>query len=169
LGIPLSILQIDFVSFLCNNNNYIKEVQHMISSRFSVAIHILTLVHMNEGNVTSDYIAASVNTNPAVIRKIMSMLSKAQLIASRQGITGIKLLRPISEITFLDVYNAVELPESKDLFAIHQDTNLQCPVGRNIQSALLTPLKEAQLQMERMLSQTTVEQVMNDIHHIEIG
>ncbi|WNS42875.1 Rrf2 family transcriptional regulator [Paenibacillus sp. MMS20-IR301] len=141
----------------------------MISSRFSVAIHILSLVHINEGKVTSDYIAASVNTNPAVIRKIMSMLSKAKLIESRPGITGIKLLRPVAEITFLDVYNAVELPEAKDLFTIHQETNLQCPVGRNIQSALMTPLKAAQLQMEQMLARTTVEQIVNEIEQSEIN
>ncbi|MNP16894.1 putative HTH-type transcriptional regulator YwnA [compost metagenome] len=140
----------------------------MISSRFSVAIHILSLVHINEGKVTSDYIASSVNTNSAVIRKIMSMLSKAQLIESRPGVTGIKLLRPISEITFLDVYNAVELPESKDLFTIHQDTNLKCPVGKNIQSALTTPLKLAQAQMEQMLSQTTVAQIVDEIQQVEM-
>jgi DNA-binding IscR family transcriptional regulator len=135
----------------------------MISSRFSVAIHILALVHINEGKVTSEYIASSVNTNPAVIRKIMSMLSKAHLIESRPGITGIKLLRSISEITFLDVYYAVELPESKKLFMIHQNTNLKCSVGQNIQSALSDPLTAAQLQMEQRLAETTVESVVEDI------
>lgn len=135
----------------------------MISSRFSVAIHILSLIHINEGKVTSEFIASSVNTNPAVIRKIMSMLSKAKLIESRPGITGIKLLRSVSEITFLDVYNAVELPESKDLFTIHQNTNLKCPVGKNIQNALNKPLRAAQLQMEQTLAQTTVAQVVENI------
>ncbi|MFD1177915.1 Rrf2 family transcriptional regulator [Paenibacillus puldeungensis] len=135
----------------------------MISSRFSVAIHILSLIHINEGKVTSEFIASSVNTNPAVIRKIMSMLSKAKLIESRPGITGIKLLRSVSEITFLDVYNAVELPESKDLFTIHQNTNLKCPVGKNIQNALNTPLRAAQLQMEQTLAQTTLAQVVENI------
>lgn len=139
----------------------------MISSRFSVAIHILSLIHINEGKVTSEFIASSVNTNPAVIRKIMSMLSKAKLIESRPGITGIKLLRSVSEITFLDVYNAVELPESKDLFTIHQNTNLKCPVGKNIQSALNIPLRTAQLQMEQTLAQTTVAQVVENIQSPE--
>ena len=36
-----------------------------ISSRFAVAIHILTILEMNKAGVsTSDYIAESVNTNP---------------------------------------------------------------------------------------------------------
>ncbi|MDD9266584.1 Rrf2 family transcriptional regulator [Paenibacillus sp. GCM10023248] len=135
----------------------------MISSRFSVAIHILALIDMNDGKITSEYIAGSVNTNAAVIRRIMGMLSRANLIASRPGVVGIKLIKPIKEITFLDVYRAVDLPEEHELFALHQDTNLQCEVGRNIQSALEKPLREAQSQMERVLEGTTVEQIVQDI------
>lgn len=135
----------------------------MISSRFSVAIHVLALIDMNDGKITSEYIAISVNTNPAVIRRIMGMLSRANLISSRPGVIGIKLLKPISEITFLDVYRAVELPEENELFSIHKDTNLKCPVGKNIQSSLEAPLREAQSQMEKVLINTTVEQIVQDI------
>lgn len=135
----------------------------MISSRFSVAIHILALIDMNNGNVTSDYIAASVNTNAAVIRRIMGMLGRANLIEAHRGLVGIRLLKPIKDITFLDVYHAVELPEKDELFAVHQETNLQCPVGRNIQAALESPLRAAQAQMERVLAETTVEQIVEEI------
>ncbi|MNI76221.1 putative HTH-type transcriptional regulator YwnA [compost metagenome] len=109
------------------------------------------------------------NTNPAVIRKLMSMLSRAQLIESRPGVTGIRLLRPVADITFLDVYNAVELPESRELFNVHQNTNLTCPVGKNIQSALSSPLKAAQTQMEQTLSQSTVAQVVEEIRQDGLG
>lgn len=135
----------------------------MISSRFSVAIHILALIDMNDGKVTSEFIAGSVNTNAAVIRRIMGMLSRAQLIASRPGVIGIKLIKPLKEITFLDVYRAVELPEEHELFAMHQDTNMNCEVGKHIQSSLEKPLREAQSQMERVLAETTVEQIVQDI------
>ncbi|MFD0590954.1 Rrf2 family transcriptional regulator [Paenibacillus sp. GCM10027627] len=135
----------------------------MISSRFSVAIHILALVDVNDGNVTSEFIAGSVNTNAAVIRRIMGMLSKANLISSRPGVVGIKLLKPLHDITFLDVYNAVEPPEKKELFAVHQETNIKCLVGRNIQSALEVPLLKAQSYMEEVLATTTVQQIVEDI------
>ncbi|MDF2903743.1 MAG: hypothetical protein K0S25_1381, partial [Bacillus sp. (in: firmicutes)] len=37
-----------------------------ISSRFAVGIHILSLIEINKGGVnSSEYIAGSVNTNPA--------------------------------------------------------------------------------------------------------
>jgi DNA-binding IscR family transcriptional regulator len=135
----------------------------MISSRFSVAIHILALIEIKEGKVTSEFIAGSVNTNPAVIRRIMGMLSRANIILSRPGLISIKLLRPINEITFLDVYRAVELPEQKDLFMVHQNSNIQCSVGKNIQAALEIPLRKAQNQMEAELAQTTVDQIVEDI------
>lgn len=136
----------------------------VISSRFSVAIHILSLIELNEGKVTSEYIAGSVNTNPVVIRRIMSKLGKAGLIESRPGVTGIKLVKPLEETTFLDVYHAVELPENDGLFAVHDNPNPNCNVGRNIQGALEQPLREAQQQFEERLARTTVAQV---VHFIE--
>ena len=49
-----------------------------ISSRFSIAVHILSILKNNPSSLcTSDYMAESVNTNPVVIRKIMSYLKQA--------------------------------------------------------------------------------------------
>jgi len=135
----------------------------VISSRFTVAIHILSLIDIHEGKITSEFIAGSVNTNPVVIRRIMSMLSKAGLIESRAGVTGIRLLKPLTDMTFLDVYRAVELPENDVLFAIHRNSNPQCHVGRNIEGALEQPLVEAQRQLESKLALTTVAQVVGHI------
>lgn len=135
----------------------------MISSRFSVAIHIFALIEIYEGKVTSELMAGSVNTNPVVIRRIMSMLSKAKLIESRPGVHGIKLLRPIHEISFLDVYRAVELPEEHELFNVHQNTNIDCLVGSNIQSALEASLRKLQSQMDHELSQIKLDQIVTRI------
>lgn len=135
----------------------------MISSRFTVAVHILALIEVNAGNVTSEFMAGSVNTNPAVIRRIMGMLSRAGLISSRPGVVGIKLLKPTDEITFLDVYRAVELPETKDLFAVHQNTNIRCPIGQHIQSAMEPVLHDAQYQMEQVLARATINQLVAEI------
>lgn len=49
-----------------------------ISSRFAVGVHILSLIEMNKDGVSSsEFLAGSVNTNPALIRKIIGMLKKA--------------------------------------------------------------------------------------------
>jgi Predicted transcriptional regulator len=135
----------------------------VISSRFSVAVHILSLIEVHDGQITSERIAGSVNTNAVVIRRIMSLLSKSGLIESRPGVSGIKLVRPLTAITLYDVYRAVELPENDVLFTVHQNTNVKCMVGRNIQHALMQPLLDAQRELEQSLAKTSVAEVTNTI------
>ena len=47
-----------------------------ISSRFTIAIHMLTCMETfkDEYKVTSDFLADSINVNPVVIRRILSQL-----------------------------------------------------------------------------------------------
>ncbi|MBC1634875.1 Rrf2 family transcriptional regulator [Listeria welshimeri] len=133
-----------------------------ISTRFSVAVHILTLIDMNkERSITSDTIAASVNTNPVVIRRIMSKLKKAGLIQSSPGISGTYLLKNATEITLYDIYQAVEV--TNNLFDIHKNPNPNCEVGANIQETLDTVFIHAQQKMEADLKRTTLSQITADI------
>ncbi|MBC1971212.1 Rrf2 family transcriptional regulator [Listeria welshimeri] len=133
-----------------------------ISTRFSVAVHILTLIDMNkERSITSDTIAASVNTNPVVIRRIMSKLKKAGLIQSSPGISGTYLLKNATEITLYDIYQVVEVTDN--LFDIHKNPNPNCEVGANIQETLDTVFIHAQQKMEADLKRTTLSQITADI------
>ena len=50
-----------------------------------------------------------------------------------RGNGGLYLLKPLSDITLLDVYHAVDVVEEGQLFQIHEDTNVNCVVGANIQ------------------------------------
>jgi Rrf2 family protein len=135
-----------------------------ISSRFAVGIHILTLIELNkEEAISSEYIASSVNTNPAVIRKLMGMLKKAGLIEVHPGIAGAKLTKELSEITLFDVYKAVNVVQEKELFSVHDNPNPKCPVGRNIQNTIVPIFSAAQLAMEKVLVSVTLEDVVRDI------
>lgn len=135
-----------------------------ISSRFAVGIHILALIEYNKGGISSsEFLASSVNTNPALIRKIMGMLKNAGLINVRPGIAGAELARGLSEITLLDVYKAVDVVQDNELFSIHEKPNPACPVGRNIQNAIVPLLSSAQLAMEKVLGSVTLEDVVKDI------
>lgn len=135
-----------------------------ISSRFAVGIHILTLIDLNkEGVTSSEFLASSVNTNPAVIRKLMGMLKKAGLIEVHPGIAGAKLTKELSGITLLDVYKAVNVVQEKELFSIHDNPNPACPVGRNIQNTIEPLFTTAQLAMEKVLGSLTLEDVVKDI------
>ena len=50
------------------------------SSRFAVAVHILTLLASADGPVPSSLIAGSVGTNPALIRRLVAQLADAGLV-----------------------------------------------------------------------------------------
>ncbi|WGU97214.1 Rrf2 family transcriptional regulator [Paenibacillus dendritiformis] len=131
-----------------------------ISSRFSVAVHILSLLTLEpQAHHTSEWMAGSVNTNPVVIRRVTSQLKKAGLVAVRTGTGGASLVHPASEITLLDVYRAVEAVEEGELFGMHEHPNPQCPVGANIEAVLQIITAQAQSAMERVLEEITLEQV----------
>src|ERR1700743_3447987 len=106
------------------------------SSRFAFAVHVLALLSLQEGvPLSSEIIAGSVNTNPALIRRLLSMLAGAGLTASQLGAGGGALLaRDPQAITLLDVYHAVD---DAQLFAMHrEEPNPACLVGRHIQQTL---------------------------------
>ncbi len=130
-----------------------------ISTRFSIAVHILSVIALSSNDCTGDFIAGSVNTNPVIIRRIMGMLKKAGLLEVRPGIGGATLRKSPEEITLLDIYRAVNVTEENQLFRIHEDPNIQCPVGRNIESVLQSELREAQAAMEQRLAHTTLSQL----------
>lgn len=59
-----------------------------ISSRFSIAIHILSLLSTaKDAHCSSEWITGSVGTNPVIIRKILGQLKKAGLagVRARKG------------------------------------------------------------------------------------
>lgn len=132
-----------------------------ISSRFTVAVHILSLITLDRSVVcTSEWIAESVNTNPVVIRRVMGKLKKAGIIDIRRGLGGATLKKPLQELTLLDVYQAVEVVETGELFQMHENPNPDCPVGANIQGVLELILFRAQEAMETVLKEITMEELV---------
>ena len=136
-----------------------------ISSRFTIAIHMLTCMEAfkDEYKVTSEFLAASINVNPVIIRRILSQLKEAGIIEVKRGTGGAASAKPLKEITFLDVYRAVECIEENTLFHFHENPNPDCPVGRNIHKILDGRLLRVQQAMERELQGMTMADVMVDL------
>ena len=139
-----------------------------ISSRFTVALHIFTCVDTfgDKYKITSDFLAESINTNPVIIRKILTQLKNAGLITVARGTGGITPTRPLREITFYDVYEAIEPLENGDLFNFHASPNPNCPVGRNIHTLLDDKLKAIQLAMENEMRKYTVDDLKSGIREL---
>lgn len=139
------------------------------NSRLTIAAHALAwlaLAHRRGREVlTSEEVAASINTNPVIVRRSLGDLQRAGLVVARRGTgAGWRLSRPPGEISLLDVYAAV-LPEP--LVALHHtEPNLLCPVGNGIRPALTEIYDEATDAFRAALARRTVagllERIMND-------
>lgn len=135
-----------------------------ISSRFTIAIHIFACIETfkNQYKITSDFLASSVNVNPVIIRKILSQLRNAGLVNIARGSGGASIAKPIEEITFFDIYNAVECVNKGELFHFHENPCQECPVGKNIHNALDDKLIQIQTAMENEMKKINLSQVVKD-------
>jgi Rrf2 family protein len=134
-----------------------------VTSQFAVGVHILALLALNPDEpLTSELMAASVNTNPVVIRRILGQLREARLVSIQRGVDGgARLTHSLDEITLLAVYQAVE---QGHIFPLHkQAPNPNCMVGANIQAVLMETFHEAELAMEQALAKVTVGQIVNEV------
>ena len=130
------------------------------SSRFAVAIHVLTLLaRAGDEPLKSEQVAKSVNTNAVVIRRILCALSRAELVTSQTGAAGgYKLAYPPKRITLLEVYEAIE---AGDVFSLHrQPPDRECFVGMNIETVLGGVLAEVGTAVESVLAKITIENVL---------
>ncbi len=136
-----------------------------ISSRFTLAIHILTAISLfqDEKKTTSAFLSGSTNVNAVTVRNILLQLKRAGIVEIQRGTGGAMLSRKESEISFLDIYNAVECVENGSLFHFHENPNPLCPVGRNIHAVLDEKLESIEAAMESKLKAITLEDVTKDI------
>lgn len=132
------------------------------NQRFSVSIHILTILAASQNApVTSEAIAASVATNPVVIRRTMSRLRICGLVDSRSGASGgWKLAKPPGQISLCEVFQAVN---SETVLPIHEHPNADCQIGGKIKQSLNKVFNRAQDSLEATLAQYTIADVLQDV------
>jgi len=136
----------------------------MISSRVAVAVHVLAYMAWKRSEaVTSERIAASVNTNPVVVRRIVGALRNAGMVTVQPGVGGgATLAREPREISILDVYRAVE--DGDELFSLHHSEPSQsCNIGGNIRDVLRPIFCSAHRAMESVLAQVSVADVGREV------
>lgn len=137
-----------------------------ITSRFTIAVHTLVAIEYFKemDRVNSEFLAGSTGVNPVIIRTVISRLREAGILKTQRGSSGAELLKPLSEITFYDIYKAVDsVDEEEGLFHFHEQPNPDCPVGGNIHRALDGKLDDIQLVMEERMKQITVQDVADDV------
>ena len=128
-----------------------------------MAVHVLAVLAYKQGDrVTSSYLAASVNTNPVIIRRLLLTLQKARLVDTSKGAgSGSRLERSPARISLAEVYNAVE---EEDPFTMpKREPNKGCPVGQCIQDELDRVFTTAETAMIDQLGRTTVADIVNSV------
>ena len=136
-----------------------------ITSRFTIAIHALAFIKLfqDEQRVTSNVLASSIQANPVIIRTVLSELKDAGIIDARQGSGGSRLAKPIEDISFYDIYKAVDTISETGLFHFHEHPHPDCIVGGNIHAAVDDKIQKVQDAMESELKSITMADVMNDL------
>ena len=135
-----------------------------ITSRFTIAVHIITAIDyfQDKEKVTSSFLACSVGANPLIVRNVRRKLKEAGIIDISQGKSGIALARKLDEVTFYDIYKAVDCINEEGLFHFHENPNTNCPVGRNIHKAMDKKLLQVQEAMEEAMKKITLADVAED-------
>ena len=135
-----------------------------ITSRFTVAVHTLLVIYFFEGKekTTSEFIAASVNVNPVVIRRALLSLKAAGMVEVKAGSGGASIVKDLKDITLFDVYRAVDSVDG-DIFHFHENPNPACAVGKNIHAVLDTHLADAQRALENELKKVTLYELMREL------
>lgn len=108
----------------------------MISGKFAITIHILTLMaKFPDEFLSSDFIAGSLNVNPVLVRKEIANLKKNNIVESREGKNGgARLAKPADTITLDDI---LKVTLEKATLGFSKNTpNPLCPVGKNINTSL---------------------------------
>ncbi len=139
----------------------------MFSTKTSVGIHILCVIASSpESNVTSDHIAESIGTNPALVRRLMSRLKQAGLIRTSTKLGVIGLAKATSAITLLSVFKAVE--REQRVFDLHTDPNPLCPIGANIERTLTQVYGQVQSDFEARLAGITLSAIVDTLQQRSI-
>jgi len=124
--------------------------------RFSTGIEALALMATEpEKYHTSQALATVLATNPVVVRRLLSALSHAGLVASVKGPAGgSRLARSAKQITLRDIYRALD---AGDL--LHRGKH-ESEETRDLRKTVQSVFKKAQKRFEEELDSTTLNQLI---------
>ncbi len=130
----------------------------MVKSKFSIALHIATLLaYFDEGWQSSIEIARSLNINPVLVRKELSSLKSFGIIESKEGKNGgVRLLKTASEITLGDIFRAVKGDDN--VLALSSNLpDMTCKIGGKINEKLLTMFDDIDNSIVEKLDRQTLK------------
>ncbi|MFC9709251.1 RrF2 family transcriptional regulator [Paenibacillus sp. NPDC056933] len=137
------------------------------STALSQGISILLYIHaLSEENcynyLSTKLISEQLNIPVPTTVKVIRNLNNAKLTMAKEGAKGgILLAQPLSEITLLDVFLAVE--PGKDLFKVHTHVTLQGKDVDDVKQKIIHHLDGAEIAMQNYLKDIR----LTDLFHEE--
>jgi len=124
-------------------------------------LHVLIHMDRHASAATSETIATMLNTNPVVVRRTMAGLRDRGYVRSEKGHGGgWTLARPLSEMTLLDIYEAVGGPP---VFAVGPASDRpDCLVEQAVNAALSDAFEEAEKLLLKRFSAVTLADIALD-------
>ncbi len=125
-------------------------------SRLSRVLHILVHLSSSDEPVTSETLAAMLRTNAVVVRRTMALLREKGFVQSAKGHKGgWTALKPLSQITLLDIHQA--LGESSVFTIGLTDEHNNCRIEHAVNHALQETMEEAQSLLLKRFSEITLD------------
>jgi Rrf2 family protein len=138
-------------------------------SRLSGVLHILVHMAGADGPLTSERLAAMMQTNPVVIRRLLAGLRNRELVRSEKGHGGgWTLARDPDHITLFDIYDALDAPT---IFSIgNRQDHPTCQVEQAVNALLDDAIDDARARLlgrfrEVTLGDLTRQQRSTSQHH----
>lgn len=135
-----------------------------MNSEFTIAVHSLALLaNLPDRMASSEHIAKKVGTNPARIRKIMSMLRKHGFVRTKEGLGGGYILDcDPREVNLAQIYRTVSCGTLKPQWCTG-DPQDSCLVSARMHSVMDQIFNEAEAHYTRYLEQITIQSVLDKI------
>jgi Rrf2 family protein len=136
----------------------------VVNQQFTFAVHIMAVLAFSpEEVIGSRRLAASVNTNPVVVRRLLLALRAARLIetfAGKHG--GARLRERPSQVSLVKIYDAVE---PRPVISINERRALrQCHVSCNMKSIMSGVAESTEQAVRKHLKGITLAQLIRRIN-----
>lgn len=133
----------------------------MISGKFAITIHILTLLTKFPNDfLSSEFIAGSMNLNPVLVRKEIANLKAHHIVESKEGKNGgTKLSKAASDITLKEIFEMAF--DNINLGYAKNQPNPDCPVGKKINQNLAELYADMNEKVSLQLTKISLEDFSN--------
>jgi Rrf2 family protein len=135
-----------------------------MNSEFTIAVHSLVLLAYHPGKMaSSDYIADSVSTHPARVRKVMGLLKKQGYVITKEGVGGGFILNADPDnLTLGEIYRLTSEGSLQPNWC-SGDTNIPCFVASNIEEVMAKVFCEAEQHLTQYFDRITISTVLKEL------